>query len=168
MIITAEEIIACKLCYPERRIRTLVGSGVTPTQIVESEIPLDGKLWLLAQVCAERDCRVLARWAADCAEAVLHLTGASQAVAEAAITAARVWAANPCDATRIAAAAACTAARVTRATYAAAAAAATAADADVDAEAAADAAVAAVNDAAADAGARLRYARNLAALMEAM
>jgi hypothetical protein len=82
----------------------------------------DWALWLLARLGGEHK-RMAVRLAADFAERVVHLAGEGRPAAEAAIAAARAWADNPCEETRLAAlraarAAAADAARAADAAYA--------------------------------------------------
>ncbi len=101
----------------------------------------DWAVWLLARLGGEHK-RMAVRLAADFAERVVHLAGSGRSAAEAAITAARAWADNPCVETRLAAlrAARVAAATAHAAAYAAFAAAYTATAADAAAYAAATAA----------------------------
>ncbi len=62
----------------------------------------DWALWLLAALGGEYHVMAV-RLAADFAKRVVHLAGEGRPAAEAAIAAARAWADNPCEETRLAA-----------------------------------------------------------------
>jgi hypothetical protein len=74
--ITVDEILALKPCWPEDKLRKLVGKGKTLTQIANAKsVDIADRRWVLTRLAARNDAgmRVLVLWAAGCAQDVRHL-----------------------------------------------------------------------------------------------
>ena len=72
-MITADDIMILHPCpdWPRERVATIVGAGITPTEIARRpDIPIADRRWVLSQLLAVRDRRALVRWACECAQDV--------------------------------------------------------------------------------------------------
>jgi len=86
--ITVEEIMKLKPCYTEKKVESLIGSGKTPLEILDLEIPKNDKVWLLLrpEYISEKSIHLLA---CDFAQEVAYLNPDPRV--QAAIDAKRMW-----------------------------------------------------------------------------
>ena len=86
--ITVEEIMKLKPCYTKEKVKDLIGSGKTPLEILDLEIPKNDKVWLLLrpEYISEKSIHLLA---CDFAQEVAYLN--PDPSVQAAIDAKRLW-----------------------------------------------------------------------------
>lgn len=92
--ITAKEILECRPCWQEDRVRKAVGRGKTPLQIANARgVSVDDRLWVLTRVLARRNPTALIHWAAGCVQDVVGFSDVDEAMCAVSIAVASRFAA---------------------------------------------------------------------------
>lgn len=92
--ITAKEILECRPCWREDRVRKAIGHGKTPLQIANARgVSADNRLWVLTRVLARRNPTALVHWAAGCVQDAVGFSDVDEAMCAVSIAVASRFAA---------------------------------------------------------------------------